>query len=378
MVPSRATSQIGPGGSHVRWITYPLTVVPRCLFPIAHRRPHAGRASPPSRASRCSCSPSGRAASTPRLSIAVHAGFLRSHPPHLHGRGALSNLRSARRSSRPRPGRGHRPGHAAAPSPFPARASARHANQPLIAATSPCLFDEAYGQRRPYGHVRGEGLGSLVMTQVDTVPRIVIFCLLLLASMAFARHLRRAQASTTPPRRGRTSSWAPTTTPSRRRPRGSTTIMGGARSAMGEKDLLSKDPYAACALCPRRCGARRAQGRPGGCGMTSELRVARSALHFWEEPPISGEAGSGTIFFSGCPLGVVRVRSGYVDLDVAHAKPDVGRLLLEEPVVPPCRAHGRTTRSLARPRPSRPTRMPRCIRREPVLGGRDAVDQTRA
>ncbi len=74
---------------------------------------------------------------------------------------------------------------------------------------------------------------------------------------------------------------------------------------MGEKDLLSKDPYAACALCPRRCGARRAQGRSGRCGMTSELRVARSALHFWEEPPISGEAGSGTIFFSGCPLGCV-------------------------------------------------------------------------
>ena len=74
---------------------------------------------------------------------------------------------------------------------------------------------------------------------------------------------------------------------------------------MGEKDLLSENPYGACALCPRRCGARRAQGRPGRCGMTSELRVARSALHFWEEPPISGEAGSGTIFFSGCPLGCV-------------------------------------------------------------------------
>ena len=74
---------------------------------------------------------------------------------------------------------------------------------------------------------------------------------------------------------------------------------------MGEKDLLSEDSYGACALCPRRCGARRAQGRPGRCGMTSELRVARSALHFWEEPPISGEAGSGTIFFSGCPLGCV-------------------------------------------------------------------------
>ena len=71
---------------------------------------------------------------------------------------------------------------------------------------------------------------------------------------------------------------------------------------MAEPDLLAPGAYDACALCPRRCGARRSQGRPGRCGMTSELRVARSALHFWEEPPISGDAGSGAIFFSGCPL----------------------------------------------------------------------------
>lgn len=69
---------------------------------------------------------------------------------------------------------------------------------------------------------------------------------------------------------------------------------------MGER--LTQDAYEACRLCPRRCGARRAAGVPGRCGMSSELRVARSALHLWEEPPISGEAGSGAIFFSGCPL----------------------------------------------------------------------------
>lgn len=65
---------------------------------------------------------------------------------------------------------------------------------------------------------------------------------------------------------------------------------------------MDADSYQACELCPRRCKARRDSGRAGFCGMTSELRVARSALHFWEEPPISGEAGSGAIFFSGCPL----------------------------------------------------------------------------
>ena len=65
---------------------------------------------------------------------------------------------------------------------------------------------------------------------------------------------------------------------------------------------LSHAAYESCALCPRRCRARRLAGMPGRCGMSAELRVARSALHLWEEPPISGEAGSGAIFFSGCPL----------------------------------------------------------------------------
>ncbi len=57
-----------------------------------------------------------------------------------------------------------------------------------------------------------------------------------------------------------------------------------------------------CALCPRRCGARRGLGERGACGATDEVLVARAALHFWEEPPISGERGSGAIFFSHCPL----------------------------------------------------------------------------
>ncbi|WP_417118663.1 radical SAM protein [Olsenella phocaeensis] len=65
---------------------------------------------------------------------------------------------------------------------------------------------------------------------------------------------------------------------------------------------FSSEAYASCELCPRRCHASRAAGRPGFCGASSTLRVARSALHFWEEPPISGEAGSGAIFFTGCPL----------------------------------------------------------------------------
>ncbi|MDR1083204.1 MAG: radical SAM protein [Coriobacteriales bacterium] len=58
----------------------------------------------------------------------------------------------------------------------------------------------------------------------------------------------------------------------------------------------------ACSLCPRRCGADRAAGDEGLCGADGTLRVARAALHHGEEPPISGTQGSGTIFFSNCPL----------------------------------------------------------------------------
>lgn len=58
-----------------------------------------------------------------------------------------------------------------------------------------------------------------------------------------------------------------------------------------------------CRLCPRECGAARQSGQRGLCGAGKSLRVARAALHFWEEPCISGQTGSGTVFFSGCPLG---------------------------------------------------------------------------
>ena len=69
--------------------------------------------------------------------------------------------------------------------------------------------------------------------------------------------------------------------------------------------LLDPAIYHQCTLCPRRCGVDRAAGQRGLCGMTSQLKVARAALHYWEEPPISGEVGSGAIFFSGCPLGCI-------------------------------------------------------------------------
>lgn len=59
--------------------------------------------------------------------------------------------------------------------------------------------------------------------------------------------------------------------------------------------------YSHCTLCPRRCGTDR-RSTPGMCGESAVLHVARAALHFWEEPCLSGESGSGTVFFSGCGL----------------------------------------------------------------------------
>lgn len=56
-----------------------------------------------------------------------------------------------------------------------------------------------------------------------------------------------------------------------------------------------------CLLCPRACGANRKK-TAGLCGGGAELRAARAALHFWEEPCISGTGGAGAIFFSGCAL----------------------------------------------------------------------------
>ncbi|MDR0459325.1 MAG: radical SAM protein, partial [Coriobacteriales bacterium] len=61
-------------------------------------------------------------------------------------------------------------------------------------------------------------------------------------------------------------------------------------------------PSRPCTLCPRQCRAKRFTGETGYCGANNELKIARAALHYWEEPPISGERGSGAVFFSNCPL----------------------------------------------------------------------------
>lgn len=65
---------------------------------------------------------------------------------------------------------------------------------------------------------------------------------------------------------------------------------------------MQQNLFDKCSLCPRNCRAERSAGGRGVCGETSTLRLARAALHMWEEPCISGKSGSGAVFFSGCPM----------------------------------------------------------------------------
>jgi putative pyruvate formate lyase activating enzyme len=79
----------------------------------------------------------------------------------------------------------------------------------------------------------------------------------------------------------------------------------------GESALFSNpmpligDCYRKCVLCPRLCGADRRAGFRGFCGETAELRVASASIHRGEEPPLTGEGGSGAVFIAGCNLGCV-------------------------------------------------------------------------
>ena len=66
--------------------------------------------------------------------------------------------------------------------------------------------------------------------------------------------------------------------------------------------MKNMNKYENCLLCPRKSGINRSTGQTGVCGVSSEIKVARAALHYWEEPCISGKRGSGAVFFSGCSL----------------------------------------------------------------------------
>ncbi len=90
---------------------------------------------------------------------------------------------------------------------------------------------------------------------------------------------------------------------------------------VGKED---EDWLTSCRLCPRNCRVARGAGEKGLCRCDARIRVARASLHLWEEPCISGEQGSGTVFFSGCSLGCVYCQNQ------AISRGDVGRTLTME------------------------------------------------
>ena len=97
---------------------------------------------------------------------------------------------------------------------------------------------------------------------------------------------------------------------------------------MREADLMRvmEEMPDRCMLCPRECGADRRAGKTGVCGVPGELQAARAALHMWEEPCISGEEGSGAVFFSGCPLGCVFCQNHEISSGQAGKRISVERL----------------------------------------------------
>ena len=79
-------------------------------------------------------------------------------------------------------------------------------------------------------------------------------------------------------------------------------------------------------VCPRKCGADREHGKTGYCKAPSGVAAARAALHFWEEPCISGTTGSGTVFFSGCNLRCVYCQNHHIAEMESGKVISIGRL----------------------------------------------------
>ena len=84
--------------------------------------------------------------------------------------------------------------------------------------------------------------------------------------------------------------------------------------------------YRDCVLCPRECHIDRESGEKGVCAVDATLRVARAALHFWEEPCISGTKGSGAVFFSGCAMHCAFCQNEQIARAEAGVAIDCGRL----------------------------------------------------
>ena len=92
--------------------------------------------------------------------------------------------------------------------------------------------------------------------------------------------------------------------------------------------------YTNCNLCPRKCGVDRTKGQLGFCRQPDRIFAARAAAHYWEEPVISGNFGSGAVFFSGCTLKCCFCQNGIIsqenlgkDISSAHLREIFLRLI---------------------------------------------------
>ena len=81
-----------------------------------------------------------------------------------------------------------------------------------------------------------------------------------------------------------------------------------------------------CMVCPRKCGINRTKGQLGFCRAPYLPKVALVSQHNWEEPPISGTKGSGTVFFSHCNLGCVFCQNHDISQDGFGQEIDIERL----------------------------------------------------
>lgn len=100
-------------------------------------------------------------------------------------------------------------------------------------------------------------------------------------------------------------------------------------------------------LCPRECGADRIS-RAGFCGAYETPNIARAALHFWEEPPISGTRGSGAVFFSGCNLDCIFCQNNSINHTLIGKSADGVRLA---DIMLSLEAHGAHNINLVSPAP---------------------------
>ena len=85
-----------------------------------------------------------------------------------------------------------------------------------------------------------------------------------------------------------------------------------------------------CLLCPRMCGVNRSTGQYGYCGEDAGIYIARASLHMWEEPCISGESGSGTVFFEGCNMRCVYCQNYKISDGRQKKRENMGRIVDEE------------------------------------------------